>query len=425
MTLLGPTPPESSPHAGRPWRGPPQHQVGGIVPLQLVVARTSTIMIAVQGLVAYLDGLAMTLSVRCSPEEARRRWDEEDAIDRRRAQGLAGAEPLPPELLRFGIELADGRRATNVAAERWALRRQSDVPDEPVLAFLGGQGSVAWVQDGYWLWPLPPSGPVIFACEWPAQGVPLSRAEIDAGVVLAATRQTQTLWEEQPGDDRARFSGRGGRFHMVVFGADDDDDELDDESDEEEQDAYPPWLGPPDDELGVVLPMGLPFARSEDTAIMLTHLVAYRQGFEFSLAIFRRLLDPEPPNPLALHDRSLRLRFAKSGKLPEEFLRLGIQFSDGRRATNLTDPEWHFAVETEEPPSEPVLVASARGGPGRSRRAVRHGGWVWPLPSSGPLEFVCEWPAERIAETRLEVSADPLLESAARAQRLWAPPRVV
>ena len=41
--------------------------------------------------------------------------------------------------------------------------------------------------------------------------------------------------------------------------------------------------------------------------------------------------------------------------------------------------------------------------------------WVWPLPPSGPVTFVCEWPAYDIAETRVTVEAALIIEAAERA----------
>jgi hypothetical protein len=45
--------------------------------------------------------------------------------------------------------------------------------------------------------------------------------------------------------------------------------------------------------------------------------------------------------------------------------------------------------------------------------------WAWPLPPAGPLEFVCEWPAIGVAETRAVIDAQLILDAAARSTRLW------
>ena len=45
--------------------------------------------------------------------------------------------------------------------------------------------------------PTPP-GPLAFVCEWPARGIPETRAEIDAGLVLAAAARAVPIWPDQP-----------------------------------------------------------------------------------------------------------------------------------------------------------------------------------------------------------------------------------
>ena len=48
-----------------------------------------------------------------------------------------------------------------------------------------------------WLWGLPPPGPLTFTCQWPAEQIPPSQAELDAGLLLEAAARATTLWSEQ------------------------------------------------------------------------------------------------------------------------------------------------------------------------------------------------------------------------------------
>jgi hypothetical protein len=41
----------------------------------------------------------------------------------------------------------------------------------------GGSGAFEWHD---WLWPLPPPGPLVFVCAWPALALPETRTELDA-----------------------------------------------------------------------------------------------------------------------------------------------------------------------------------------------------------------------------------------------------
>jgi len=57
-----------------------------------------------------------------------------------------------------------------------------------------------------------------------------------------------------------------------------DDGEDDDEDVEREPPQMPPWFGPPNDELGVVVPLGLVIARSENGVVALSHATVYSTG---------------------------------------------------------------------------------------------------------------------------------------------------
>jgi hypothetical protein len=51
----------------------------------------------------------------------------------------------------------------------------------------------------WWAWPLPPGGPLEFACEWPAFEITETRAGIDAQLILDAALRSVRLWPEDEG----------------------------------------------------------------------------------------------------------------------------------------------------------------------------------------------------------------------------------
>ena len=109
--------------------------------------------------------------------------------------GIAPVElviALTDELLRFGVQFADGRKATNLDPR---AHDPDQEPDRPVLNYHGGGGGLAWDM-GHWVWPLPPPGPFTFVCEWPARGIAESGAEIDAGSILEAAGRAVILWPD-------------------------------------------------------------------------------------------------------------------------------------------------------------------------------------------------------------------------------------
>lgn len=172
----------------------------------------------------------------------------------------------------------------------------------------------------------------------------------------------------------------------------------------------PAWMKPEAALAGVVAEEFL-LARTDDAAVAITGLLAYPTGFEFAVSAVLRQEDRRGWvfDPMLHH----RLGHGGDEPLPAEFLRLGVQFSDGRVAANLDERVFPWP---ESEPTGPVLLQDGGGGGGR-RWDMNY--WVWPLPPAGPLTFVCEWPAHAIPESRAEVDAQLILDAAARAVQLW------
>ena len=177
--------------------------------------------------------------------------------------------------------------------------------------------------------------------------------------------------------------------------------------------AAVPWHGPPDNAIGAPVAVRLVLARTDAAAVLVNGLTAFQAGFELELAIRRRTYPPEHDHwasrmPLEMHR-------ASAGELPDDLLRFGIEFSDGRKVTTLDSfpgPDAPAGASADRP----VLLPQGGGGDGR-RWDQRY--WVWPLPPPGPLAFVCEWPALGIEVTRLEIDAQLVLDAAGRAEVLW------
>jgi hypothetical protein len=172
------------------WIRPPHNVLPGIAPVRLIVARTHETVVAVVGIQAYPAGFSFTLSLRLrnlSVREEQRLpylFDSTDVED----------DPLAGDFLRFGVQFADGRKATTLDHSPYDPEGQE--PDRPVLReHGGGGGGAAWDME-YWLWPLPPAGPFAFVCEWPGRGIAESRTEIDAELILEAAESAVILWPD-------------------------------------------------------------------------------------------------------------------------------------------------------------------------------------------------------------------------------------
>jgi hypothetical protein len=166
--------------------------------------------------------------------------------------------------------------------------------------------------------------------------------------------------------------------------------------------VHHPW-NPPQAEFPGLVPIDtLHFDRSEQAAVAIIGIEAYARGFEFSLARRIRPGTPgldEDPTPEMLRRR---------GRGPEDFP-ISVQFSDGRTAIS-------GRPGGDSEPEGPIL--QSRGGGGTSHSQLFRW-WVWPLPPSGPLEFLCQWPVYGIGETRISIDGQLILDAARRSVQLW------
>jgi hypothetical protein len=162
------------------WLRPPEGMVPGIVPVELLLARTDDTAVLVAGLLAYPNGLDFVLA-------ARRRPGAPHTLDRHRERAW-------DRDLRLEVQLADGHVVGN-DPRRWPRTFETQAPAKPMLyqTHGGGSGDRGW-HFHQWLWGLPPPGPLVFACEWPARQIPRSAVEIDAAVILEAARRATALW---------------------------------------------------------------------------------------------------------------------------------------------------------------------------------------------------------------------------------------
>jgi hypothetical protein len=188
--------------------------------------------------------------------------------------------------------------------------------------------------------------------------------------------------------------------------------------DEEPEHPPPAWYGPPDDVIGQAAGEGFVLARTDALALAVWGITAFPTGLAFSLAIVLRRaddpdLDPELDLDMAMHRYWRGRRRGSEPELPDDLLRFGVEFEDGRKATSL---EWGWTGAEDETPPGPILMQRGGGGGGRS---YRMGWWLWPLPPGEHIAFVCEWPARGIDLTRHEVEAGPLRDAAMQARPIW------
>jgi hypothetical protein len=174
---------------------------------------------------------------------------------------------------------------------------------------------------------------------------------------------------------------------------------------------------PPDDELGVAVPLRAVLASDANCVIGLIDCVAFSTGFEFSIsARTKKEIRPEdmgfgPPPPYG-PDRSNRE------------LKVGIQFANGATAMTGHHPSpefmagWKLHAEGGAPnPADGPILSPRSGGGGGKRYDFRY--FVWPLPGEGKMTFICEWPAVGLAPTVHEVEAAAISRAGTTSPKIW------
>jgi hypothetical protein len=99
--------------------------------------------------------------------------------------------------------------------------------------------------------------------------------------------------------------------------------------------------------------------------------------------------------------------------LTDELVRFGVLFPGGVKVTNLDDL-WPLSPDA----TEAMHGMSPRGGSG-SEGEVDQEFWIWPLPETGDLTLVCDWPAYDIAESHFVIDGDRLRQAAVRSPPVW------
>lgn len=195
MSLFDDEPPKTT-RSGADWEnhrrhrsaqsGPPQDEVGVLALSSFLLARTPEVVIAVRGITAYSDGLHLSVVVLFADEQ--------------KFEDLAYSMndfSRSPGRFRFGTVYSDGRSATT--GTRDAPIVEADDPDAPALVLLrAATGGLLWNGE-YWLYPLPPEGPLVLGCRWPDRGIPETLVEIDPTPLLAAARTSAPVWGKKLG----------------------------------------------------------------------------------------------------------------------------------------------------------------------------------------------------------------------------------
>jgi hypothetical protein len=119
----------------------------------------------------------------------------------------------------------------------------------------------------------------------------------------------------------------------------------------------PAWIGPPENELGAAVPLGLIVGKSNQGVVAISHALVYSSGLTFDLVAQVHGLRPDQSN-LLFHEQ--QHGSVSPERMPDGFLRFGVELPDGARISNLgLRRRWANPAEGE--PETPVLFHTGRG----------------------------------------------------------------
>ena len=149
---------------GRLHPGPPDVVLGQPVPTVVVVARTPSLVVAVDRVVAYPDGFELGVTARTRDDPVG------GSFDTGRRRSWSGTEAFPGQSLR--VQLESGL----------------------VVVPVSGSGTQVRYDQRYWVAPLPRPEPVVLVVEWPARDLPETRATLDGAAIVDAASRAEALW---------------------------------------------------------------------------------------------------------------------------------------------------------------------------------------------------------------------------------------
>lgn len=176
-------PPELCRYVEPEWRRVPREFVPVGVPAGRLVFRSPDIAVVLGGLEVYPTGFTMSVTATRHPEAAP--TCEPTLIDALHGRGTGD----PGELLRLGVLLGDGRRASY----RESAEGGPGAPEASITA-RGGGGSSETASAEYFVWPVPESGDVTLMFLWPAAGMQETSVVLPGDDLRAAASSAVEIW---------------------------------------------------------------------------------------------------------------------------------------------------------------------------------------------------------------------------------------
>ncbi len=165
--------PEALQYVPPAWTAAPRDALPAVMPVEKFLGRSEQAFVWLRALAVYPTGVMLEIDAR-----AHHRTLGAPMVD--------SSGQVSDRKLRLAVQFADGQRATNLAAYYG-----DSAPSRPVLQ---STGTILGTQEHHWLWPLPPAGPLVLTCRWPAYGIDRSELRLDATAIRAAADRCRQAW---------------------------------------------------------------------------------------------------------------------------------------------------------------------------------------------------------------------------------------
>lgn len=183
-----PLPPQPTPEQQlRQWSPPTWDRPSeGTIPAMLAVNRVihegDDAVVTLDTLGVYPNGFTIQVAIHLNPRTA------QQTVSRFRGPRI--------QMVRAGVRFADGREGGRRAQGRGDLAKDDQgVPTEPYVSLHGGMGggTGGW-RFGFWVFPLPPDGPLDIFFQLPTDEPVEANVSLDGGEVRAAATHARVVW---------------------------------------------------------------------------------------------------------------------------------------------------------------------------------------------------------------------------------------
>lgn len=184
-----------------PWAAPPSYELPAVVHVGKFLHHSPAMVMALRSAEVFSTGCSFNLSwiIRRGEE------DEDDWADKHSLFFQPGMRlrrgTVPFSGLMFGVQFADGSKASTGARGPHGFMGSTGEPEPPTLVLNNGGGSGAPDElagsGTLWLWPLPPAGDLRLVAQWIDFGMEESSITLAGGQLRQAAAGVQRFWPEK------------------------------------------------------------------------------------------------------------------------------------------------------------------------------------------------------------------------------------